>query len=257
MPTFVLDFPKTAEGVRPVRLMIFGPPESGKTFLAGVLCQPPNFAPKERMRVAGPVPTLANELGVPWHNISTTDRDEQERYFGALHKTDEHLFIAIDEFDGYCTKHGYKSQALYELMNFDRNFGKGLLAIARGSSDVSTNLIAGMDLILWFRTTETNLLKYIRNALTLFPGGPKEAAHTVATLPKYVCLMYMPKADNQFPGFLKVVNGELLLYPLRTTKPPTEGGIVVSPGAESSSPAPGGPTSANGTILRTRGKSTD
>lgn len=211
---FILDFPRTSTGVRPVRLLIFGPPGSGKTYLAGVLLKPPNFAPKTRLIACGPVPKLANELGVPWNNVSTTDRDEMDRFFKPIHDTDEHIFLAVDEFDGYCTKHGYKSQYLYEIMNFDRNFGKGLCAIARGSTDVSTNLIAGSDLILWFRTTEQNLLNYIRKSGLNFPGGRDELVKTVSTLPKHVALVYMPLSEVQYPGFLKVVNGKLLMYPL-------------------------------------------
>lgn len=245
---YLFDFPRTREGVRPVRILIFGPPGSGKTELASVLLRPPNFAPKERLIAVGPVPTLANKLGVPWHNVSTTDRDEMERFFGPIHKSDEHLFVAIDEFDGYCTKHGYKSQALYEIVNFDRNFGKGTLAIARGSSDVGTNLIASSDLILWFRTTEQNLLEYIRKALRNFPGGRDEAAETVSTLPKYVCLVYQPLSEVQFPGFLKVVNGELLMYPLPSTSPQEGTGTVGRPGAGNSSKGAGGRTSAKSTI---------
>ncbi len=244
---FILDFPRTPTGVRPVRILILGPPGSGKTELAGVLLQPPNFAPKERLIAVGPVPTLANKLGVPWNNISTTDTDEQQRFFEKLHKTDEHLFLAIDEFDGYCTRWGYKCQALYEIVNFDRNFGKGTCCIARGSSDVSTNMIASSDMILWFRTTEANLLKYIRNAMRRFPGGPAEAEKTVATLPKYVALVYMPTSENQYPGFLKVVNGSLLLYPLPSTKPPTSSDDVSIQDAESSAGGPGGATSASST----------
>ena len=243
MTSFVLDFPRTPTGVRPVRVLIFGPPGSGKTYMAGVLLRPPNFAPKERLIAAGPVPTLANDLGVPWNNVSTTDRDEMERFFGPVHKTDEHLFLAVDEFDAYCTKFGYKSQSLYEIVNFDRNFGKGTCAIARGSSDVSTNLIASSNLILWFRTTETNLLKYIRETLRNFPGGRQEAEKTVATLPKHVALMYMPLSENQFPGFLKVVSGELLMYPLPSTKNPTSSDDASTPLVGSSSNEPGGATS--------------
>ena len=242
--SFVLDFPRTSTGVRPVRILIFGPPGSGKTYLAGILLQPPNFAPKERLIACGPVPTLANTLGVPWNNVSTTDKDEMERFFGKIHKTDEHLFLAIDEFDGYCTKHGYKSQALYEIINFDRNFGKGTCAIARGSSDVSTNLIASSNLILWFRTTEQNLLEYIRRTMRNFPGGRDEAVKTVSTLPHHVCLMYQPLSDVQFPGFLKVVNGELLMYPLPSTSDPTDNEDASTPPADDSSSEATGPTSA-------------
>ena len=141
------------------------------------------------------------------------------------------------------TKFGYKSQSLYEIVNFDRNFGKGTCAIARGSSDVSTNLIASSNLILWFRTTETNLLKYIRETLRNFPGGRQEAEKTVATLPKHVALMYMPLSENQFPGFLKVVSGELLMYPLPSTKNPTSSDDASTPLVGSSSNEPGGATS--------------
>ena len=253
----IFDFPKTKQGVRPVRILIFGPPGSGKTYLAGVLLAPPNFAPKERLVAAGPVPTLANELGVPWNNISTTDREEMDRFFKKIHETDEHLFLAIDEFDGYCTKHGFKSQYLYEIVNFDRNFGKGTCAIARGSSDVSTNLIASSDLILWFRTTETNLLKYIRNTMRNFPGGPAEAECTVSQLPKHVCLIYQPTGEVQFPGFLKVVNGKLLVYPLPSTKPPTSDGDASTLPADGSSSATAGATSVKLTTPAGPGKSRD
>lgn len=254
-PSLLLDFPRTRDGVRPVRMMVFGPPGSGKTYLAGVLLRPPNFAPKERLQMCGPVPTLARELDVPWHNISPTDRVEQDRYFKPIAETDEHLFIAIDEFDAYCTKNGYKSPYLYHIMNFDRNFGKGVLAIARGTSDVSTNAIASCDLILWFRTTEKNLLKYIRETLKGFPGGPGEAERTVAELPKYQCLMYCPLSENRFPGFMKVVHGNLWISPL-----PVESESEMSEDSLSSDdasprtvggsfPADAGRTSASGTIL--------
>jgi ATPase family associated with various cellular activities (AAA) len=242
--SFVLDFPRTQEGVRPVRLLIFGPPGSGKTYLASVLLKPPNFAPKERLIAAGPVPTLAHNLGVPWNNVSTTDKSEMDRFFKKVHDTDEHLFLAIDEFDGYCTKFGFKSQYLYEIVNFDRNFGKGTCAIARGSSDVSTNLIASSDMILWFRTTEQNLLEYIRKALRNFPGGREEAVKTVSTLPKHVALIYLPSSDQQFPGFLKVVNGALSLYPLPASESPEGTESVEPPAAGSSSPVGTGRTSA-------------
>lgn len=255
--TFVLDFPRTPDGVRPVRVLIFGPPGSGKTHLAGVLLKPPNFAPKERLIAVGPVPTLANDLEVPWHNVSTTDKEEMDRFFGAINKSDEHMFLAIDEFDGYCTKHGYKSQALYEIVNFDRNFGKGTCAIARGSSDVSTNLIASSDLILWFRTTEQNLLKYIRATMRNFPGGPAEAERTVSQLPKHVALMYMPTSEVQFPGFLKAVNGVLLMYPLPSTKPQIADDSAGTPVAESSSGGRDGPTSVKSTILSGPASKTD
>ena len=242
----ILDFPKTRDGVRPVRMMIFGPPGSGKTVIAGTLLKPPNFAPRERLIMCGPVPTLANLLKVPWNNISPTDTKEQDRFFKGIAETDEHLFIAIDEFDAYCTKFGYKSSYLYHIMNFDRNFGKGVCAIARGTSDVSTNAIASCDLILWFRTTEKNLLKYIRETLKGFPGGEREAERVVSELPKYVALMYMPLSDERFPGYLKTVNGELLLYPLNRTKPalPEGSGTVVTPDAGKESSASTGRTSA-------------
>jgi hypothetical protein len=252
--SFVLDFPRTPTGVRPVRILILGPPGSGKTNLAGVLLAPPNFAPKERLIAVGPVPTLANELGVPWNNISTTDKDEMERFFSKLHKTDEHLFLAIDEFDGYCTRFGYKSQSLYEIVNFDRNFGKGTCCIARGSSDVSTNMIASSDMILWFRTTEMNLLKYIRNTMRRFPGGPAEAEKTVATLPKYVALVYMPTSENQYPGFLKAVNGSLLMYPLPSTNDQISSDDANTPVADGSSVALAGATSAKSTTPSGHGK---
>lgn len=245
--TFIFDFPRTADGVRPVRLLILGPPGSGKTHLAGVLLKAPNFAPKERLIAVGPVPTLANTLGVPWNNLSTVDRDAQQSYFEKIHATDEHLFLAVDEFDGYCTRYGYKSQALYEIVNFDRNFGKGVCAIARGSSDVSTNLIADSDLILWFRTREKNLLKYIRETMKFFPGGSAEAERTVAELPKHVCLMYMPLSENAFPGFLSVVNGRLLMYPLQSTNLPTSPEGASTPLAVASSGEPGGQTSVKTT----------
>lgn len=268
-----LDFPITQTGVRVGRALILGPAGSGKTTLGVAFVKALN-PPKEALIVVGPVPTIATKLGVQWYNVSTTDREVQERFFrNVLERcttpyaeggTD--CMLVIDEADLFFSSAGrtYGCDALREIVNTARNYGLSQILIARGTSDLAKNTIANSSVVFIARTVEPNLLDYARRWMKDIP----DVERVLANLPPHVFLVYAPNQTPKLQGFAKVENGQIVcrepesskVSPSTNTTPTEEptspGESVNTEDAPSFSPTDIGPDSAGSTTPSTDSTST-
>ena len=259
-------------GTRVLRALILGAPGSGKTTFAVPLVHA--LAPKrDRVLCVGPVPTLSIKLGVPQHDLSTTDRDRQEEFFRKVLKTAQDSYpegerlMVIDEADLYFSSAGrtYGSKGLQEIVNIGRNFFLSQVYIARGTSDIAKNCVAAANVVFIGQTTEPNLLDYARRFM---PAIPTEA---LRDFPPHRFIVYAP---NRVPHVLGVAweeNGQIACAdwsPTSETDEPsptsTEGGEADSPDDTASipdaaepSPTGTGPASAENTEPKGSAKPTD
>jgi len=255
-----LDFPLSPDGVRIGRALVLGPSGCGKTTLAVAFVRELG-TPKERIVAVGPIPVHASRLGVPWHNLSTTDRDAQETFFRNLLNAAKKPYsegghdvqLVLDEADLYFSQAGrtYGSPALQEIVNTGRNNGISQVLIARGTSDLAKNAISNSNVVFMARTNEPNLLDYAERFMGDTRPERQRMRYVIANLPTHVFLVYAPTATPKFQGFAKVVNGVIECKPVREPEEPPEPesmpieesgaatspeGIVSTPDATRSSP---------------------
>jgi hypothetical protein len=219
--------------------MILAPAGWGKTTL-GVALVRALHPPKESVIVVGPVPTLAKELGVKWYNVSTTDREEQERFFRRVlddvripyDEGGRDYCLVIDEADLYFSTAGrtYGCDALREIVNTARNYGLCQILIARGTSDLAKNAIANSSAVFMGRVIEPNLQDYARRWMKDIP----DVERVLGNLPPHVFVVYAPNQTPKLQGLAKVVNGVIECREL-TLSPPQSPSIT--PNEERISPA--------------------
>lgn len=241
--------PDPATGLRIARVLIFGPVNSGKTTLGATLVRdmvPPGM--EEAIICVGPNPKLANLLKVTHHPLSTTDLKAQEAFFRDVLDEPGVSLTVIDEADLYFSQAGrtYGSKALQELLNIGRGFGKSLVLIARGTSDVAKNAIANSQAVYMARTTEPNLLEYAERWFRDVP----EPAEYISNLEPHEFLVWCPQQIPKWQGTAKVVNGKIWIVPPEetpeTSEATDESGEATSPGDAASTPAAEGSSPTDG-----------
>jgi hypothetical protein len=200
------------QGVVVIRCMVIAPVGGGKTTLMGSLA--PEFAPKDRWEVVGPVNQLAKRVGLPPHQIFGRDHDACEKYFGGLIRSGRSCLLLIDEFDEFCpggvtgASGGYSCESLYRILNYARNEDESKLTgneiavfvSSRGTADITTNSIRTMDVVFFAEMWEGNAVKYLRASVR---QGSINFEKIVRNLPKYVFMVWCPQAGG-FRGFLHV-----------------------------------------------------
>jgi hypothetical protein len=242
--------------------VVLGPGDGGKTTIAAAVARawvPPGQ--EERLIVVGEVQKLAELLKVPNHPVDSGDRDVQDTFFRAINEMEGAALIVVDEADMYYSPGGrtYGSHEFRKLVNIGRNFGKSLILIARGSSDLAKNTINQARIILMCRTAEPNLLDYAERFMPEIP----DVREVIMNLETHEFLLWCPKMTPRWQGWMKVVNGSLMIVPPpestslpgEESTPSTPSDTATTPGEPASTPGAGsssrtgsGPTSATTTI---------
>jgi hypothetical protein len=202
-----LDVPVTKSGVATILVALVGPRESGKTRMAAILAS--MLSPKDRMVCAGPVPTLAELMGVPWHRVSRLDRKAADKFFENLEKSDASFFLALDEADSFLGASQFYSQPLQEWVRDNRNFGQGGLFIGHSIGEVAKSYLNNCDLILFFRQSTPGTREWLRKyASDELPSIDE----LVANLGKYQALVWAP---NHTPKCLGIAKADLARRTIR------------------------------------------
>lgn len=236
----------------------------GKSYLAAKLA--PLLAPSDRQICVGPVPYTAQLLGRPWHNLPTPDKgpkakEETNQFFRNLNASNEHFLVILDETDLYMSSQAYSIPELREYVNVGRNFGHGIICIARGSSEVSKNLLGTADLTVWGRVSEPNAIdwakRYMRHAIP-------DVETVLSELKPHRFLVFAPQSDPQYQGFLTVIGGRIVTWePTATSESNVEsedrsaGDTASVDGAEERSRTDEPPTSAPSTTSKSDESTSD
>ncbi len=197
-PSNSLDIPYTDSGVATILVALVGPRESGKTVTASILIQ--MLSPKERLICAGPVPTMAERLGVPWYKVSRLDRKGADAFFTGLERSDAHFFLALDEADSFLGASQYYSQPLQEWVRDNRNFGQGGLFIGHSIGEVAKSYLNNCDLIFFFRQSTPGTREWLKKYAS---DEMEDIDEVVATLPKYTALVWAPNSNPKCLGIAK------------------------------------------------------
>ena len=243
-----LEIPRTESGVPTFLVALVGPRDTGKTTMAGVLVAGPLGVPKERIIAAGPVPTIAERLGVPWYKVTRLDRKGADQFFSGLEQSDAHFFLALDEADSFLGASQYYCQPLQEWVRDNRNFGQGGLFIGHSIGEVAKSYLNNCDLIFFFRSSVPGTTEWLRKyAKRDIPGDDNGdlIADIVTNLGPHQALVWAPKATPKCQGIAKanpetneiqiVSIEEASVRPGPTTSTPSESSTAGS--ADASSPA--------------------
>lgn len=190
-----LDLPRTESGVTTSLFALVGPRDVGKTTMASVLV--PQLAPKEKIICAGPVPTLAERIGVPWHKVSPLDRKGADRFFASLEKSDDSFFLALDEADAFLGAAAFYCKPLQEWVRDNRNFGQGGLLIGHSVGEVAKSYINNCDVIFFFRSSVPGTRDWLRKYAK---GDMENIDEVVANLEPHQALVWAPKENPKCVG---------------------------------------------------------
>ncbi len=193
-----LEIPRTESGVPTFLTAMVGPRDSGKTTMAAVFIQGPLAVPKERIIAAGPVPTIAERLGVPWYKVSRLDRKGADAFFSGLEHSDAHFFLALDEADSFLGAAQYYSQPLQEWVRDNRNFGQGGLFIGHSIGEVAKSYLNNCDLIFFFRQSTPGTREWLKKYAS---DEMADIDEVVANLGRHQALVWAP---NQTPKCLGI-----------------------------------------------------
>ena len=211
-----LDIPRTASGVATILVAVIGPRESGKTLLSATLA--PMLAPKERIVCAGPVPTLAEKMGVPWYKVSRLDKRTAETFFGGVERSDAHFFLVVDEADSLLGAASYYCEPLREWIRDNRNFGQGGLMVGHSVGEVHKSFINSCEVIFWSRQSTPGTRDWLRKYAS---DDMPDIDEVVANLGKYQFLVWAPNhSPNKCLGIAKldVESASIRIAPLEEVR---------------------------------------
>jgi hypothetical protein len=193
-----LELPFNSSGVCQSLFGLVGPRESGKSEMAAILAS--MCSPRERLIVAGPVPTIAEKLSVPWHKVSTLDKKGASAFFGGLERSDAHFFLVLDEADSFLGAAGYYNRELQEWVRDNRNFGQGGIFVAHSVGEVPKSYLNNCDVIFFFRSSVPGVRDWLRKyARSDMPDIDEVVSH----LGQYQALVWAPKSEPKCLGIAK------------------------------------------------------
>ena len=208
-----LSLPRTDHDVCPVIVAIITRRGNGKTTLLAALA--PALADPDRERIVSPIGALAEKLPhIVWVQVSASNRDRVEQLFrdwtrtrqcercGKNHKP--HLMVLADEFDELCTQQGYVAPAVYDWVNYSRNQGGGIALCARGTADVTKNVLQNADLVLVGNVTEPNALRYLKDWMHDPVTPDLDYSEVIKSLPPYVFVAWEPQKGRKFQAYVTV-----------------------------------------------------
>lgn len=234
-----LDLPRDPEsGLRVGRVILIGASGSGKTEMAVAftkLMAPRSF---EQVFIVSPaVRKLAEKSGRQLVVIDPTDSGAVEGFFGR--QKYQRCLLVVDEFDSYISgsARSYGSPAIFNTINFGRNFGASLLLVAHGTNVIPKNLIENTNCVIMFRTTSVGLLDWAESYMQ--PDYP-EIRTLLRELPKYWAVLYQPQAEQKFSGVihLDIASGNLICEDLTDATSDPDASSVESGSSEGTGDPP-------------------
>ena len=190
-----LDLPRTEQGVVTSLFALIGPRDTGKTTMAATLA--PQLSPPERIIAAGPVPAIAERMGVTWHKISVLDKSAADTFFRGLEKSDASFFLVLDEADSFLGASAWYSRPLQEWCRDGRNFGQGGLLIGHSVGEVSKSYINNCDVVMFGRSSVPGTRDWLRKYTR---GEQYPIEDVVANLGPHQFLVWAPKETPQAIG---------------------------------------------------------
>lgn len=244
-----LDLPRTESGVTTSLFALVGPRDVGKTTMAAIMV--PQLAPKERIICAGPVPTLAERIGVPWHKVSRLDRKGADRFFSSLEKSDASFFLALDEADSFLGASAFYCQPLQEWVRDNRNFGQGGLLIGHSVGEVAKSYINNCDVIFFFRSSVPGTRDWLRKYAR---GDMDNIDEVVANLEPHQALVWAPKENPKCLGIAQAdpEKGEIHIVTMEEVESEWANRTGTPRGATDASSADGGSPAVEGTGTESR-----
>ena len=201
----------------------------------------PMLSPKERIICAGPVPALAERMGVPWHNVNVLNRPATNAFFSSLEKSDASFFLVVDEADSFMGAAGFYSRPLQELIRNGRNYGQGIMLLAHSIGETNKSFINNATLVLFARQSTPGSREWLRKYAK---DECPDIDEIVASLEKHQFLFYGPEQTPKVMGIgmADPEEGTIKIVPLETARKPKEDDD--SKGQPESAEAPG-PSPAN------------
>ncbi len=208
-----LSLPRTDHEVCPVIVAIITRRGNGKTTLLAALA--PALANADQERIVSPIGALAEKLPhIQWIPVSASNRDAVEKLFRDWQRIQQcercrgqhkrQLMVLADEFDELCTQQGYVAPAVYDWVNYSRNQGGGIALCARGTADVTKNVLQNADLVLVGNVTEPNAVRYLKDWMH-DPVAPElDYGEVVKSLPPYVFVAWEPQKPRKFQCYVTV-----------------------------------------------------
>jgi hypothetical protein len=215
MPLLPDKYKRTPSGVLPIVVVFIGPRWAGKTTLAAKMI-PQMVADSSQIEAAGfGSPSIADKLGVPWHQLSAVTQKKQEEaadYFRAVEKRSDEFLFVLDDSDAAWPNLTSRFVALAEFIRNNRSYGQGAVIMCHGPGDVSKSILRNAQLTFWSCQSEANSIDYVRRYMKAdFPL----AEQRIRSLPAYTFLIWAPElpGKEKYVGECWVKNGVIQFAP--------------------------------------------
>jgi hypothetical protein len=192
---------RNPSGVLPIVVVIVGPRGSGKSKIAVPLVRHMVSKAGQIVCAGFGSPQLANDLGVPWHQLRAANARGAEKaaqFFRTVENSEGNFVFVLDDSDAVWREPA-RYIAMYEFIRNNRAFGQGSLIITHSPGATNKNsVLCNAQLILFSCQSEPNAIDYCRRYMKAdFP----RAEERIRSLPRYRFLVWAP----ELPGKHKYV----------------------------------------------------